>query len=203
MSQGAGVEQQIHGTDSQFEAYALGQLSDSEEQVLEEHLLICDTCRIAVDQNLIFDSSMRDALTHVTPSRDWLVWLRPVFTPRFAIAGALASLMAVAGLCFATADHTHYESVAALQLAATRSAMPIVKPAGELHLTLNSFRASGKPFRLEVVDANGGKMWSGATLSAHVAIHKKFRPGSYFVRLYTPSGDLMHEYGFTVKPQHR
>ena len=100
------MEQAIHGTDSKFEAYALGQLSDSEEQVLEEHLLICDTCRIAVDQNLIFDSSMRAALAQVTPSRDWLAWLRPVFTPRFAIAGAFASLSALAGLCFATADHT-------------------------------------------------------------------------------------------------
>ena len=197
------MKQEIHGTDSQFEAYALGRLSDSEEQVLEEHLLICDTCRTAIDQNLSFDSSMRDALAQLAPARDWLAWLRPVFTPRLAITGALASLLAAAGLCFATADHTHYESVAALQLAATRSAMPLVKRARELHLTLNSFSASGKPLRLEVVDANGGNMWSGATSSAQVSIQRKFRPGSYFVRLYTPSGDLMHEYGFTVNPQDR
>jgi len=81
--------------------------------------------------------------------------------------------------------------------------MPLVKCARELHLTLNSFSASGKPLRLEVVDANGGNMWSGATSSAQVSIQRKFRPGSYFVRLYTPSGDLMHEYGFTVNPQDR
>ncbi len=81
--------------------------------------------------------------------------------------------------------------------------MPLVNPAREVHLTLNSFPASGKPFRLEVVDANGGKMWAGVTSSAQVAIQNKFRRGSYFVRLYTSSGDLMHEYGLTVQPQDR
>ncbi|HWD99956.1 MAG TPA: zf-HC2 domain-containing protein, partial [Bryobacteraceae bacterium] len=170
------MEQEIHGTEQQLEAYALGQLSDSEEQVLEEHLLLCGACRTAVDQNLIFDSGMREALKQAAPARDWLAWLRPVFAPRFAMAGALAALVVVAGLYFATADHTHYSSVAALQLAAIRGTTPSVEPVRELDLTLNSFPTSGGPFKMEVVDANGGKIWSGATSSPSVAVHEKFRP---------------------------
>jgi hypothetical protein len=197
------VEQEIHGTEEQLEAYTLGQLSDSEEQVLEEHLLLCATCRTAVDQNLIFESGMRDALAHAAPARAWLAWLRPVFAPRFAMAGALAALVVVAGLYFATADHTHYSSVAALQLTAIRGATPSVEPARELDLTLNSFPASGGPFNVEVVDANGGKIWSGATSSPSVAIHERFRPGSYFVRLSNSNGDLLHEYGFSVQAENR
>jgi hypothetical protein len=197
------VEQEIHGTEQQLEAYALGQLSDSEEQVLEEHLLLCGACRTAVDQNLIFDSGMREALKQAAPARDWLAWLRPVFAPRFAMAGALAALVVVAGLYFATADHTHYSSVAALQLAAIRGTTPSVEPVRELDLTLNSFPTSGGPFKMEVVDANGGKIWSGATSSPSVAVHEKFRPGSYFVRLYNSNGDLLHEYGFSVQPENR
>jgi hypothetical protein len=197
------VEQEIHGTEEQLEAYALGQLSDSEEQVLEEHLLVCATCRTAADQNLIFDLGMREALAQAGPARDWLAWLRPVFAPRFAMAGALAALVVVAGLYFATADHTHYASVAALQLAAIRGATPSVEPARELDLTLNSFPTSGGSFKVEVVDANGGKIWSGATSSPSVAVHEKFRTGSYFVRLYNSNGDLLHEYGFSVQAENR
>jgi hypothetical protein len=195
------VEQEIDATDLQLEAYALGQLSDSEEQVVEEHLLICNTCRIAIDENLIFGLGMRESLAQVTPARDWLAWFRPVFAPRFAMAGTFASLVAIVGLCLVTADHTRYESVAALRLAAVRSAMSSVRPARELNLTFDSFPTSSKPLRLEVVDENGGEIWSGAASSCKIAIHNRFRAGSYFVRLYTSNGDLMHEYGFTVLPQ--
>jgi hypothetical protein len=194
------VEQERHGTEEQLEAYALGQLSDSEEQVMEEHLFICNTCRTAVDQSLIFGWGMREVLEQATPARDWLAWLRPVLVPRLAMAGTIAALLTVAGLSFATADHTRYQPIAALQLAAIRGGTPSVKPAREIRVTLNSFPTSGEPFELEVADASGRKLWSGATSSPNVAVHEKFRPGTYFVRLYGSNGALLHEYGFTVQP---
>ena len=146
---------------------------------------------------------MREALADAKPQRDWLAWLRPVFAPRFAIAGALAAVVVAAGLYFVAGDHTHYASVAALQLTAIRGATPSVEPAREIDLTLNSFPTMGCPFKVEVVDANGGNVWTGTTSTPSVAIHEKFRPGSYFVRLYTSSGDLLHEYGFRVEQESR
>jgi hypothetical protein len=197
------VDQLIHGTDEQLEAYVLGRLSDSEEETLEEHLLVCASCRTAVDQQLVFTSGMREALADAGPQRDWLAWLRPVLTPRFAVAGALAAVVVAAGLYFVAGDHTHYAPVAALQLTAIRGTTPSVEPAREIDLTLNSFPTTGGPFKVEVVDANGGNIWTGTTSSPSVAIHAKFRPGSYFVRLYAASGDLLHEYGFRVEQENR
>lgn len=197
------MDQLTHGTDEQLEAYVLGRLSDSEEEILEEHLFVCATCRTAVDQQLVFASGMREALADVKPQRDWLAWLRPVLAPRFAMAGALAAVVVAAGLYFVGGDHTHYASVAALQLTAIRGTTPSVEPAREIDLTLNSFPTTGGPFKVEVVDANGGSIWTGTTSSPSVAIHEKFRPGSYFVRLYTSSGDLLHEYGFHVEQENR
>jgi len=198
------VDQLTHGTDEQLEAYVLGRLSDSEEEILEEHFLVCATCRTAVDQQMVFTSGMREALAEAGPQRDWLAWLRPVFAPRFAMAGALAAVVVAAGLYFVAGDHTHYASVAALQLTAIRgTTTPSVEPAREMDLTLNSFPTTGGPFKVEVVDANGGNIWTGTTTSPSVAIHEKFHPGSYFVRLYSSSGDLLHEYGFRVEQENR
>ena len=197
------MDQLIHGTDEQLEAYILGRLSDSEEEVFEEHLLVCATCRTAVDQQLVFVSGMKEALADAKPQRDWLAWLRPVFAPRFAMAGALAAVVVAAGLYFVAGDHTHYAPVAALQLTAIRGVTPAVEPAREIDLTLNSFPTMGGPFKVEVVDANGGNIWTGTTSTPSVAIHEKFHPGSYFVRLYTSSGDLLHEYGFRVEQENR
>jgi len=199
------VDQLIHGTDEQLEAYVLGRLSDSEEEILEEHLLVCATCRTVVDQQLVFASGMREALADARPQRDWLAWLRPVLAPRLAMASALAALVvAAAGLYFVAGDHTHYAPVAALQLTAIRgTTTPSVEPAREIDLTLNGFPTTGGPFKVEVVDANGGNIWTGTTSSPSVAVHEKFRRGSYFVRLYTSSGDLLHEYGFRVEQENR
>lgn len=194
------MDQLIHRTDEQLEDYVLGRLSDSEEQETEEHLLLCNSCRHLLDQNLVYVSGMREASRERGPERDWLRWARPILAPRYALAGVLAALVLSFGLYIGLGDHVHYAPVAALQLTAIRGETPAIAPTRELDMTLNSFPASGAPFKVEIVDANGTRVWNGSTDSPRVDVHEKFRPGSYFVRLYTSNGDLLHEYGFRVGP---
>ena len=58
------VNPDFHGTDDQLEAYALGRLAASDQsglEVLEEHLMICSTCRDRLDGVEAFISGMKDA----------------------------------------------------------------------------------------------------------------------------------------------
>lgn len=193
------VDKILHGTDEQLEAYTLGRLSDSEEEILEQHLLVCDSCRNSLDRQLIYASGMREAILDPGPQRDFFAWVRPVFAPRFAMAGALAALVLALGLYFGIGNRVHYAPVAALQLIAVRGETPAIEPAREIDLTLNSFPSSGGPFKAQVVNANGDEVWSGAVTSPALSIHDKFGPGAYFVRLYGADGSLLHEYAFRVE----
>ena len=49
--------------DEQAEAYVLGHLAAREEQAYEEHLLLCQTCRDAVETVQEFIDVFRHALT--------------------------------------------------------------------------------------------------------------------------------------------
>ena len=54
-------------------------------------------------------------------------------------------------------------------------------------------------YRLDVVDASGGVLWSGRTSARYGRIRerepKALRAGVYWVRLYSDAGDLLREFG--------
>ena len=90
-----------------------------------------------------------------------------------------------------------------LQLTAIRGEMPAVKPAREIDLILRDAPREGGPFRIEVVDSIGLKVWNGLADSGpqgvRVQVQQQLTQGDYFVRLYTADGRMLHEYGFRVR----
>ena len=66
----------------------------------------------------------------------------------------------------------------------------------------NSAAETG-PYRIEVVDAAGDPHWTG-TASPSMAdqikthVEKSFKTGTYWVRLYAPSGKLIREFGLHI-----
>ncbi|HEV2446510.1 MAG TPA: hypothetical protein VGS58_11330, partial [Candidatus Sulfopaludibacter sp.] len=71
-------------------------------------------------------------------------------------------------------------------------------PAGTalvLHPDLTGLPAPAA-YRVEVVDAVGKLVWSGALDGAKVSAR---RPGLYFVRVYSSGNDLLREYGLQVQ----
>jgi hypothetical protein len=50
-------------------------------------------------------------------------------------------------------------------------------------------------YRLEVVDAAGARLWQGVFPGPAAP---RMRPGVYFVRLYSPAGELYREYGLEI-----
>ena len=192
------MDASLHQSDDTLELYALGRLADSEAEQLEEHLLLCESCRNRTDEIGNFAHAMRAAPAK-REQREWFAWLQP----RFAMVGAFAAVVLAVGIYWMRANPP-LASVASLQLTAMRGEMQTVGTARELDLVLSDAPAEGEPFRMDLVDANGANVWTGIPEIVNgglvgTKVKTRLAPGTYFARLFSASGQLLHEYGFQVK----
>jgi hypothetical protein len=189
------VETDFHGTEDQLEQYALGRLPDSDLPLLEQHLTICAACRETLEGVEDFALGMREALTIEPGLRpDWFGWLR---RPVVSIGLTFAALVVMVGI-FSNAG-TKFAPRASLQLTAMRGEMLSTVPAREFDLTLSDGPREGGPFRVEVVNTTGVRVWSGLAAGQQFKVRQRLGPGDYFVRLYTASGEMRREYGFRIR----
>jgi len=196
------VDGAFHESDDRLELYALGRLSDSDLIGIEEHLMVCDSCRDRLDETADLAFAIREGLrNNPVPDRTgrarWFQWLNP--RPQFALAGVLA--LAILAVVFTWNGNEHLAPVATLQLTAMRGAgVPAVRRARELDITFGDADAASG---IEVVNGSGATVWSGAPAisggSVVAKVVKAFSQGEYFVRIYDSPGHMLHEYGFSVK----
>lgn len=192
-----------HHSEERLELYALGRLPEEEAVQIEEHLFLCDSCRESLDTAADFAVGVRDHLRQnpVPPKRSVFDWLN-LSAPRFALAGAFAVAILALGI-FWLRPSARIAPLATLQLTAMRGEMQTTGTAREFDLTLADASAPGGRFRVEVVNGSGTRMWEGASATdagqVEVKIRQRLSPGDYFVRLYSASGELLHEYGFCVR----
>ncbi len=195
-----------HESDDRLELYALGRLSDSELPEIEEHLLVCDSCRDRLDETEMYVVAMQRelALAAVPAKSAWSLsaWSGSSwFRPQFAWGGAMA-LVAV-GVILVWNGNSRLSPVASLELTAMRgSDLRSAPPSRELDLTLGDATAGAGSPLVEVVDDGGGAVWQGAAETnggkARVKLIRVLSPGVYYVRLYDSPGHLVHEYSFRV-----
>jgi hypothetical protein len=189
------VENHFHGTDDQLEQYALGRLPDFDVPLLEQHLTICAACRERLDRTEDFAIGIREALSaKPAPRPDWFGWLR---RPVVSMGLAFAALVLMVGI-FSNGG-TKFAPSASLQLTAMRGEMLSTVPAREFDLTLSDGPREGGPFRVEVVNAVGARVWSGLESGQEFKLQHRLGPGDYFVRLYAASGEMLREYGFRIR----
>jgi hypothetical protein len=196
-----------HLTEEDLEQYCLGGLTEVRCAPLEEHLLLCETCRDRLTESDSFVTAMRQASRQrseehkeeravaIVASRPW----------RESWPGQLAPMLIAALLVVCAAVWSGRQSSMsaplpfAVELTAVRGAAPAPAPAGRpllLELDLTGL-SDGRPFAGEVVDASGSRVAEfpvGAT-----ALLKALLPGGYFVRIHKSSGELLREYALTVK----
>lgn len=196
------VVRSLHESDDQLELYSLDRLSDDAVERVEEHLIVCSECAVRLESLGAFALTMRQALRATPPMRAprCASWFEG-WQLRFALGGAIAFALILGLVAYRQGSHPALASVATLTLSAMRGPSAVVAPSREFDLTLAD--ASGTGFTVEVVDATGKGVWSGKARpqgpSAHARINRELPVGSYFVRLKTSSGDLLHEYGFEVR----
>jgi hypothetical protein len=182
-----------HLDDFALEQYSMGDLPESETGVFEEHLLVCEPCRLRLQQTDEYIASMRGAgvefrsrqrLAPVEGQRRRWTWLRLV-----PAVGAVAALVAVIGWWSGSPDMAGPPF--AISLEATRGAA-------------NSAWAPADTGLLELVDDKGAAQWQG-TVTAHDARAEARIPqtkaGTYFIRVYSLSGELLREFG--LRTRHR
>lgn len=182
-----------HGWGDELELYVSVCLATDQTDRLEDHLLQCGQCRIALDEAVVFHRAMRTglALQEEFKPRPWFEWLRyPAFT-------AATALILVAGAgWYARQPLGHPVPLAVIELHAMRGDTTNIELAEQTELRMTD--SDDAPGTVEVVDAGGQSVWKGAKSSGHsVRIVRPLAPGTYIVRLYERS-KLLHEYSFRV-----
>jgi hypothetical protein len=179
-------------TEEQIEGYAAGSFCDEEAARMEEHLLVCEACRAAVEETAEFVTAMRDAAGQVRREQARARRVRPVWA---VLAAAALLLCAGAALRWARPGPSAVGIV--VRLEARRGALAAKAPAGkplEIRPDTTGLPVP-PPYRLEIVTDAGLRVWSGA---AGVRV-PPLAPGVYFARVYSTSGSLLREYGLEVE----
>jgi Putative zinc-finger len=196
-----------HAEDEKLERYSLGALDDTDSARVEEHLLICETCRERLEEADVYTAAMRGAAQFLRvemhsrarqPARSW--W--PLWSDALAVGLALL-VFALAWGPWRIRKPATMPPVAVL-LETTRDSRTQTAPSSRpLLLTADLTQLARYPaYRLEVVDATGRRLIGssltpgGGTLS--LPIPGGLARGAYYVRLYAASGEFLREFGLRV-----
>lgn len=186
-----------HPGEDAFENYAFDRLSESDSAIFEEHLLICERCQEKFAQTDEYIRLMKVATAGYVREKG-----EP--PPRIKSRNrglrwnvAAAAMILVTGLAvLLTGRSPAGQPTALVSLDAYRgetSRAPAGRPL-DLKIDLTDVRASSH-YGVEIVDAEGRKVWSGET---PVRIAAGLVAGTYWVRLFTDSGELLREFGLVA-----
>ncbi len=189
-----------HPSEEVLELYALGRLEEDRLGPVEEHLLVCEDCRQAVEQADEYARVMRAALEAERREEGVRTgagfWSRkPLWAGSLALAAGLAVVALAPRVARPPVDVT---------LDAIRSSVSAAAPANR-PLTLHPDRRSlpPPPYRVEIVDAEGRPVFQGTSEGdgerVTVRTNRKFPAGQYWVRVYSPGGELLREFGLRTE----
>jgi hypothetical protein len=190
-----------HIPEEQAELYSRGVSSGEALNSCEDHLLICKECRAVVAGTDSFVLAMRAAAAQLRardtsrPARRW------VFT---ILAPAFAALLLTVVWITARNRGAAFSAPLAVQLRADRGTGDAHAVSGA-HLSLRP-DLIGLPlgtYEMELVDAAGQRQWRRAAdfRSTSEVGAEALKSGVYFVRIYSPQGELKREYALTVDPR--
>jgi len=215
-----------HPSEDLLEEYSFGRVYEPALTEMEEHLLVCVSCQIKLEEVDEYRALMKSAAG--TWERDREAFRAgPVSesgtSKRFAITrvpgvllpGVLAAAVLMAVLVSANIPW-RWRSIppaTRVKLMAMRGGSSpggladglAQAPAGNpLDLAMDGANLPpAQGYRLKVVNQSGQEIWSGAAtvdgtqLSAHLAAG--LRSGVYWVRLYSSSGDFLREFGMRLR----
>jgi len=197
-----------HISEESLESYTLGSLNEPLVADLEEHLLLCAACQEKLREIDGYVAAMRGAAARLDREdesrKTFWTWVSGALTVR-RLSWALALMaLTLVGLAVRLSLRAPVVSPFALVLETSRGSELQHAPAQRpLDLSLDITALPALPsYQLETVDARGTiQAQSSAKASegrVKASIEKGLRSGSYFVRLYSPSRELLREYGLQV-----
>ncbi|MCU1340200.1 MAG: hypothetical protein JWO19_5781 [Bryobacterales bacterium] len=200
-----------HPTEEFLEEYVFRRLPEALADQVEEHLLICPNCQDVVWETDRFVSALKVAARQpvATIAQVRLAWwnILDALSRHTRSTMILAPVVALAFLTFLTVRRQAQEPSppVTVSLSSLRGRDPLAAaPAGHpLQLNIETpDLSSGKDYRVEVVDAAGGPVWSGAVTETDgklvAPVAKQLGKGVYWIRLYGTNAELLREFGMSV-----
>jgi anti-sigma factor RsiW len=203
-----------HPTEETLERFVLNRSGDEELEIVETHILACDSCvaRLEYLENEIADIKTAAAEVRLdavqreysAPKVSWRSWFT---VPKLSWAGAVAALALGIAL---TPQFIHRAGpVAEVSLTAYRGLENPIVPAREpLHLHLNAADLPEGAVAVQIVNQQGSSVWKGSSEIRHdqvnITVPSMTKSGTHFLRLYqiskdNPQGELLREFAFQVK----
>lgn len=190
-----------HVPDEELERYSLAGAAGEEFARLEEHLLICDACRAKLEEYDLIAHSMAGAAAQWrsehsrSEPKGWSL-------PRLLLPLAAVLLLVLGALWIINhAGLENHAPAVAIALRTTRGAAPDARAPALRPLDLQPDLTGVPPFPhydLQLVDQVGGKVARAQTDGRSPTRIPGLQSGMYFVRLYSPAGDLLREYALSV-----
>lgn len=189
-----------HVQDDELERYSLGGAAGEEFAQFEEHLLICEACRVRLEEYDLIARSMSGAAAgwrSEHPRSGPKSW--SLARVLFPLAAVLLMLLGV--LWIKPGGTGNHGPAVAVALSAMRGAAPGAHAPSAQPLDLQPDLTGIIAFPhydLEMVDRVGGKVTRVQTDGRTPTRIPGLKSGTYFVRLYSPAGDLLREYALSV-----
>lgn len=203
---------QEHPDAEVWEEYTFERLDEAHTAKLEEHLLLCERCRAELKQSDHYILGMKVAMERFASETSSRKPRRVLPFPVAGRAGGISIAAALLAACIATAIWIMPRGAppgpVQIALSSLRGgAEPVMNRAPAGHPLELSVRSMGLPpgrdYRLEVVTSAGQRVWSGRTENVNGEfsgrLSANLRAGTYWVRLYGPSSELLAEYGLKLE----
>ena len=183
-----------HPSDEHVELYVLGRLSESDEAAVEEHLLLCESCRGRVQEADEYTAAMRAALEQQAERKS-----------RTAVLYRWAAAAVVVFALWAFWPQARSGQPVVLALTAVRGDnVPQANAKAGLLLRLDTKGLEGTPIHTaQVVGAQGEQVYESpvADASDHVDVQlsQQLAPGQYYARLLGDGARVVREFSFQVQ----
>ena len=188
-----------HPNEEILEEYVFHRLPDALTAQVEEHLLLCESCRSTVAGTDSFVAAMKIAAKQPAHCRGFL----PSLANRTQLAslGALVVLALVAIWPHAPEPSAPVPvSLSSLRGSSPLAPAPIGKP---LRLSIDQpDLVPTEEYRIQVVDAAGAMFWKGPVSDIDgklvTTLSQPLGKGVYWVRLYGANSELLREFGMSA-----
>jgi|SRR6185437_9079123 len=184
-----------------LEEYTFNQLSVSQVEALELHLLVCEPCQNALEETQQYIRSMKAGLTRTA--------LRPTAVPmRKRFLWGMAAALALGAALLVTTPHLDNTEPVPVNLVSLRggpgaatSRAPARRPLEVAFEIPDARIAPG--YHVEVVTTKGERAWSGVAKpregKLYAVLPGTMARGNYWVRLFGPDSNQLYEYGLQLE----
>ena len=207
-----GMTYQQHVLDENLEAYVLRQLQEEETEVLEDHLLLCHNCQQRLTETQQRIQATRTAARRIREEEERSSFRRPLarFFSSLVVsrpAWAAVAAMAVALVVFTPRvqqSTLSYEEVNLTVMRGEEAAFDADHGRRlRLHLDVRDLEVSAIA-RIAIVSAEGVPVWGSRIArptgdALVVSIDRHLDAGQHWVRVLSPSDQILREYSLRLR----